>query len=371
MKDSNVTILIPMAGLGTRFKNEGFELPKPLIKVNGKTLIEHSVTSLGIKGNYIFITRKYENPNENILLSKKLKELSPNCIEITLQSPTRGAVETCLFAEKFINNDEPLIITNCDQITDWTPEEFENFINDDELDGSIVTYTSVNPKNSFAIVNNGIVQKLVEKNQVSDIALIGLHQWKKGKDFVESAKNLLRDFEENGRPECYISESYNYLIENGKKIKNFHISANQFIPLGTPYDLKVYQGKLKEFYTEKPKTIFCDIDGTILKHLHRFSDLMENKPIILPGVIEKINQWDSLGHTIIFVTARKESSREMTESHLKKLGLCWDHLIMGVTSGHRVLINDKLTKNNPNRAISVNLITDGGFELINWEEFGL
>jgi hypothetical protein len=91
----------------------------------------------------------------------------------------------------------------------------------------------------------------------------------------------------------------------------------------------------------------------------------------LPGVIEKINQWDSLGHTIIFVTARKESSREMTESHLKKLGLCWDHLIMGVTSGHRVLINDKLTKNNPNRAISVNLITDGGFELINWEEFGL
>ena len=190
MKDSNVTILIPMAGLGTRFKNEGFELPKPLIKVNGKTLIEHSVTSLGIKGNYIFITRKYENPNENILLSKKLKELSPNCIEITLQSPTRGAVETCLFAEKFINNDEPLIITNCDQITDWTPEEFENFINDDELDGSIVTYTSVNPKNSFAIVNNGIVQKLVEKNQVSDIALIGLHQWKKGKDFVESAKNL-------------------------------------------------------------------------------------------------------------------------------------------------------------------------------------
>jgi hypothetical protein len=61
----------------------------------------------------------------------------------------------------------------------------------------------------------------------------------------------------------------------------------------------------------------------------------------------------------------------MTEFHLKKLGFCWGQLIMGVTSGPRIIINDKLTKNNPNRALSVNVITDGGFELINWEEFGL
>ena len=55
-----MNILIPMAGAGSRFLNEGFEEPKPLIKVNGKTLIEHSVESLNLEGNYIFITRKYE-----------------------------------------------------------------------------------------------------------------------------------------------------------------------------------------------------------------------------------------------------------------------------------------------------------------------
>ena len=366
-----MNILIPMAGLGTRFKNEGFELPKPIIEVNDKTLIEHSVSSLGIEGRYIFITRKYENPNDNELLSKKLKELSPTSVEIQLKSPTRGAVETCLFAENLINNNEPLIITNCDQITDWVPEDFREFINQNNLDGGVVTYTSVNPKNSFAVVEKGIVTKLAEKEAVSNIALIGLHYWKKGSDFIKSAKNLLQNFEEKGRPECYISETYNNLIEEGRVIKNFHIPVNQYISLGTPYDLKIYQGKLKEFYTEKPRTIFCDLDGTVLKHLHRFSDLIGNEPVVLPGVIEKINQWDSLGHKIIFVTARKESAREMTESHLKKLGFCWDQLIMGVTSGPRIIINDKLTKNNPNRALSVNVITDGGFELTNWEEFGL
>lgn len=57
-----MNIVIPMAGLGTRFSNEGFNLPKPLIETNGKTLIEHSISTLGVEGRYIFITRKYDNP---------------------------------------------------------------------------------------------------------------------------------------------------------------------------------------------------------------------------------------------------------------------------------------------------------------------
>ena len=51
----------------------------------------------------------------------------------------------------------------------------------------------------------------------------------------------------------------------------------------------------------------------------------------------------------------------MTESHLRMLGLCWDQLIMGVTSGQRVLINDKLNISHPDRAIGINVITNGGF----------
>ena len=53
-----MNIVIPMAGLGTRFSSEGFDVPKPLIEVGGKTLIEHSIDSLNLNGRYIFITRK-------------------------------------------------------------------------------------------------------------------------------------------------------------------------------------------------------------------------------------------------------------------------------------------------------------------------
>lgn len=360
-----------MAGLGTRFSNEGFDLPKPLIEVDGKTLIEHSVSTLDLQGQYIFVTRKYENPVHNEMLSANLKKIAPGCIEITIEKPTRGSVETCLVAKDLIDNNQSLVITNCDQITDWESQDFLSFVSNENIDGVVVTYTSTNPKNSFAVVNNGRITNLVEKKAVSNVALIGLHYWKKGSDFVESASKLLEDFAKAGRPECYISESYNYLIKQGLFIRPYHIEENQYISLGTPYDLGIYRGKLKEFYTDKPKTIICDIDGTILKHVHRFSEIVDTVPQLLPGVIEKINQWDSQGHKIILMTARKESARETTEKHLKSLGLCWDQLVMGVTSGKRVLINDKLNKKHPDRAISININTDSGFKNVNWDNFGL
>lgn len=366
-----MNIVIPMAGMGSRFKNEGFDVPKPLIEVNGKTLIEHSVSTLGIKGKFIFITREFENQRYNDMLSHKLKEIEPNSIEIKLKEPTRGAAETVLTAINHINNQQPLIITNCDQITDWDSDDFINFINNDNIDGCVVTYPSENPKNSFALVENGEIIKMYEKTPVSNYALIGVHFWKKGSDFINSAKELIKHFDIEGKPECYISETYNYLIDEGKKIVNYHIDENEFIPLGTPYDLKIYEGKVKEFHTNKPKTIFCDIDGTILQHVHRFSEITSQPPIILDGVRDKINQWDSQGHKIIFVTARKESAREITETHLKQLGLCWDVLLMGVGGGERILINDKLKKSHKDRAQSINIITNSGFNTINWTDYEL
>lgn len=361
-----------MAGLGTRFSKEGFDLPKPLIEVNGKSLIEHSVESLGIKGQFIFITREYENSDYNKILSDKLKSISPNSIEIKLSELTSGSVETCLKSSEFINNEEELIITNCDQRLEWSSNSFINFINSSNSDGVVVTYDSKNPKNSFVkLDDNGNVCEFAEKNPISNHALIGLHYWKHGKDFVNSGEELMKSFKQDGKPECYISETYNYLIKNGKKIKNYQIKNNEYISLGTPYDLSVYESKIKEFYSEKPKTIFCDIDGTILRHVHKFSDVVNTPPEILPGVLDKFNQWDSHGNKIILCTARKESAREITELQLKKLGLCWDQLIMGVTSGERILINDKLNLTDNNRSVSVNIITNEGFNSIKWENYKL
>lgn len=366
-----MNIIIPMAGLGSRFSKNGIKTPKPLIEVNGKTLIEHSVESLGISGRYIFITRKYDNGEYNKKLSLILKKLDPDCIEIQIDKVTSGCSETCLYAKEFVNNDDELIITNCDQLMNWDSNSFIEMVSNTLVDGAVVLFKSKDPKNSFAEIEDEKVVNIIEKTPISDNALVGIHYWKRGSDFVYSSENLLNHFRLSGLPECYISETYNYLIEDGKTIIPFFIAKNSYIPLGTPEDVSIYLGKLKEFYTEKPKTIFCDLDGTILKHCHKFSDLNKVDPEILPGVNSKFNEWDSKGYKIILTTARKESAREMTEAHLKSLGVCWDHLIMGVSSGVRVLINDKLRDVDKNRAISVNLITDGGFDVIDWGEYDL
>ena len=368
---NNLNILIPMAGEGSRFIKAGVHDPKPLIKVNNKYLIEHSINSLNIKAQYIFITKKYKNEEHNLQLSKTLKSLAPDSIEITLDTSTTGATETVLYAKKYIDNENPLIITNCDQLINWSSKDFFNFIKNNICDGAVVLFKSNDNKNSFAEIQDGIVTKIVEKNNISNNALVGLHYWQYGKDFVASAENLLNSFRKNGSPECYISETYNYLIKNNKKILPYFLQKNGYISLGTPEDISKYNGKIKEYYTDKPKTIFCDIDGTILKHSYGFSNVIKIAPEILEGVIEKFNDWDSKGHKIILTTARKESARKITERHLQDLGLCWDILLMNMTSGQRFIINDKLAVEDQDRAIAINLITDSGFDIIDWEDYDL
>ena len=91
---------------------------------------------------------------------------------------------------------------------------------------------------------------------------------------------------------------------------------------------------------EKKKTIFCDIDGCVLKHQGNLTKIILKPCDILPGVLEKFSEWDSGGHKIILTTGRRESARELTETQLRSVGLFWDVLIMGCNRGERVVIND-------------------------------
>ena len=364
-----MNIIIPMAGAGSRFKIKGFDRPKPLIKIGNECLVEKSISTLGIEGKYIFVIRKYKNKSFNEELKNILLRIKPNCEIRQVDYLTEGATATCLIAKDLINNDEPLIITNCDQSLEWNADDFLQKING--VDGCVVTHDSDNPKNSFiSLDKNGYGVELAEKKPISKLALIGLHYWKHGKDFVDSAEKTISN-KIKSKNEYYIAPTYNLLIQDGKKIINYHIKKQQFISLGSPEDVSIYAGRENEYNPKKNKTILCDIDGTILKHSHRFSTVASNKPQLLPGVKEKFDAWDSLNHKIILMTGRKESARELTESHLRKLGLCWDLLIMNAGNGPRVLINDKLHQYSPDRSISVNVEVDAGFEDTSWEDIGL
>lgn len=103
------------------------------------------------------------------------------------------------------------------------------------------------------------------------------------------------------------------------------------------------------------RTIILDIDGTILKHQGQGATVQWNLPCSkLPGCTEFFDQAEREGACIILVTARKESHRQWTEDELRKCGVFWDHLIMGVPHGERVIINDAKADDAPSaRAIVV------------------
>jgi ribonucleotide monophosphatase NagD (HAD superfamily) len=99
----------------------------------------------------------------------------------------------------------------------------------------------------------------------------------------------------------------------------------------------------------RPKTIICDIDGTLVKH--NTPSTVANptyKMELLPDTLAKLEEWEAKGYRIVLLTGRKESMREVTENQLRDVGIFYDQLIMGVGGGVRYLVND--TKPNGSQA---------------------
>jgi len=113
----------------------------------------------------------------------------------------------------------------------------------------------------------------------------------------------------------------------------------------------------------KAKTIFCDIDGTLLKQFNRgISYQGINSPPILDGTIDKITDWDSCGYNIILVTGRRESQRKITEEYLNQVGIVYDQLIMGIGGGDRILINDRKPNSDRDTVYAINLTRNEGIK---------
>ena len=234
--DPNLNILIPMAGLGSRFEKTGYTFPKPLIDVQGKPMIQLIVENLNIKGHFIFVVQK--SHYEKYSLQTLLNLIAPGCDIIQVDGLTEGAACTVMLAKEFIDNDKSLVIANSDQVLDWNSSDFMWNMNSDHIDGGIVTFNATHPKWSFAKVNeNGWITEVAEKNPISDIATVGVYYWKRGSNCISAISQMIEsNIRTNG--EFYLAPSYNELINRGLAIKNYHI--DKFYGIGTPEDLNYY-----------------------------------------------------------------------------------------------------------------------------------
>ena len=229
-----LNIVIPMAGRGSRFADAGYKLPKPLIDVNGKSMIEVVTNNIRPKCEHRFIYICQEEHLRKYNLDTELHRMSPNCEIITIDHITEGAACTVLLAEKLIDNDDELMIANSDQYVDTDINDYIGKLGN--YDGLIMTMPADHPKWSYIRFDeNGFVTEVREKEVISHEATVGIYNYRHGEDFVKYAHQMInKNIRVNN--EFYVAPVYNEMIADGKKIV-FHNVGEKMHGLGTPEDL--------------------------------------------------------------------------------------------------------------------------------------
>lgn len=232
-----LNIVIPMAGRGNRFVQAGYTNPKPLIDIYDHFMIEYVVKNLKPNREHRFIYICQKEHVEKFNLKTILKKISSNCEIIIVDYITEGAACTVLLAEKYIDNENPLMIANSDQFVNIDINDYLKAQKD--LDGLIMTMPANHPKWSYIKYNKDKYVSLVrEKEVISNEATVGIYNYKHGSDFVKYAYKMI---EKNIRinDEFYVAPVYNEMIENGKKIGFYNIGDNMH-GIGIPEDLKKF-----------------------------------------------------------------------------------------------------------------------------------
>ncbi|CAO3363712.1 glycosyltransferase family 2 protein [Azospirillum palustre] len=241
MPPVRATILIPMAGRGSRFADAGYDKPKPFIDVNGLTMIERVMDNLQVEGARYVLLPLDAHLKQEPAIADRLGQ-RPDITFCPITQVTEGTACTVLQARAAIDPHAPLLIANCDQLVDVDCSRFIEDCFSRGLDGSIMVFRDAerNPKWSFARLNeHGLVAEVREKVAISDLATVGIYFFARGGDFIRWATDMIvRNDRVNG--EFYTCPVYNYGIQDGARIGVYEIAADAMHGLGTPTDLEAY-----------------------------------------------------------------------------------------------------------------------------------
>ncbi len=236
-----LNIVIPMAGEGSRFKEQGYTLPKPFIDVQGKPMIARVIENIALPdADYRLIIRT-EDYHAYPEIINQLEKSYP-ITWIMCDTLTQGAACTVLLAQSYINSETPLLLANSDQLVDFSLSLLQQDALLRKLDGNILTFpeTSQDPKWSYAQLDDaGYVTKTAEKQPISIHATVGIYYFHSGKKFIKAAQQMI-DRNDRYNNEFYVCPIYNYLIAEQEKIGIMEIPRTAMHGLGTPEDLQAF-----------------------------------------------------------------------------------------------------------------------------------
>lgn len=233
----DMNVVITMGGLGKRFREVGYDIPKYEIIVNGKTLFEWSLLSLkDFWGeNFIFVVKKDDNATG--FIAQKCYSFGIKYFIVELDKLTSGQAESALFAEAFWNRDKGLFIYNIDTYI----EEGGLLLANIKGDGYIPCFKGDGCHWSFVKIDeNGKAVDVAEKRRISDNCSVGAYYFKT----ADLYKKIYYEFYNNDQNiECgerYIAPMYKWMIQNGYNVYIEDIDKTRVHVLGTPKEVEEF-----------------------------------------------------------------------------------------------------------------------------------
>jgi NDP-sugar pyrophosphorylase family protein len=311
-----------MSGIGKRFIEAGYKVPKPLIRVDEKTIIEHVCNLFPDEDKFTFICNSKHLADTNI--KQVVQSIKPNANIIEIPKHKKGPVYAVSLVNEIIEDDEEVIVNYCDFGTYWDYKNFLKHTRDRDADGAIVAYKGFHP-HMLGNTNYAFMQdkkqwmlKIQEKepftnNRMQEYASNGTYYFKRG-SYVKKFFQKLIDNNINVRGEYYVSLVYNLLVSNGLKVSIYEIQ--HMLQWGTPQDLEEYSIWSKYFSNilEQKKKLPPRIKSITLIPLAgkglRFSTLGYKKPKPLlevsgkPMIIQAVNSLPQ-SQKLIFVALKE------------------------------------------------------------------
>ncbi|MFJ2713328.1 glycosyltransferase family 2 protein [Pseudomonas sp. NPDC087346] len=210
-------------------KDSGY--PLCLTEVDGKPLIQHlSEQCNAIKDSKIILAVR-EDDCKRWHLDNVVRLLSPEAQVLQIRRKTGGAACTALLAVAEVDNEEPLLILNGNELIDLDFSAIISSFYSSQFDAGVIVFPSVHPRYSYVRINSdNLVVECAEKNPISNNATVGFYWFRHGKDFVSCAKQaILKNAHVDGQ--YYICPTLNELILRQGRIGVYRIDAQKFHPL--------------------------------------------------------------------------------------------------------------------------------------------
>ena len=236
--EKKITVIITMAGLGTRFRKAGYDCPKYMIQAKGKTLFEWALDSLRgyneqVSG-YVFVVRK-EDESSEFIYNQCAKYGIDSIKVIELEKPTDGQATTCMLAIPYCSPDDAIMVYNIDTYVEPYSMKFEDISGE----GHIPCFHASGDHWSFVKLDqSGKVIEVREKKRISDNCTLGAYYFSSASLYKDLYEEYYGDNSHVERNEKYIAPLYNLMIEKGMTVTISDIEAEKVHVLGTPEELQ-------------------------------------------------------------------------------------------------------------------------------------